>query len=755
MAMNGRSLAMTIPVLLAFLPISGLQSQQRRDVVGRVLAAQDSTPIAGVSIRLSELSIGTTTDESGGFVLLAVPRSRQSVTFQRIGLAPDTVWLQPDQDTMLVYMQTVAVLLPAIEAQAQLQARERFEEIVQPSAVSIDRNTIRKLPALAEADVVKVVQLLPGTIATNDYSVGFNVRGGEPDQNLIQMDGVTIFNPTHLGGLFSTFDADAVESVNFITGAFPAEYGGRLSSVMDVDIRAGRSDRVGVRGQVSLISSKLLIEGPIGGTGISFLVAGRRTYADVLIGLLTSETMPYYFYDAIGKLAASVGSGGVLSVIGYVGKDVVDWPWIEERPGRSGVNLDASFGNRLVGLRFSHPLGRGDVTVDASYTNSAPTFGLEPGIFRADNRVGLLAAKFLYAVSPGATHDVRLGAGYESYEMTYDAGSKSLSAEFYKAGYSPRIWSAFIDDQWRVFPWLFLRPGMRVEAVEGQGVAKWAPRIGIKGFVSRDFAITGSVGRYYQAIHSLRDQNIPWNMIDFWIGADETTPVGRSDHVVLGFECWFGLETSISVEGYHKTFDDIVDYNLNEDTRIQGDETIPMDGKSWGVDVLLRRHLGRVTGWIAYGLAKVNRRSRGQEFPAVHDRRHTLNVVLQSPGPFGSDMSVRFGYGSPLPFTPFVGEWNHRYYYAADHSLSDYDREPIASQTLNSARYPYYGRIDISFWWETRKWGGILRPYVQLVNMLNRKNVFLYTYDYTTAPAKRSAISQLPLLPSVGVEFIF
>jgi hypothetical protein len=154
-------------------------------------------------------------------------------------------------------------------------------------------------------------------------------------------------------------------------------------------------------------------------------------------------------------------------------------------------------------------------------------------------------------------------------------------------------------------------------------------------------------------------------------------------------------------------------------------------------------------------LTKVDRRSRGDEFPAVHDRRHNLNLILQSPGPLGSDMSVRFGYGSPLPFTPFVGEWNHRYYYAADHSLNDFDREPIASPTLNSSRYPYYGRIDISFWWETRKWGGILRPYVQLVNMLNRKNVFLYTYDYTTAPATRSAVSQLPLLPTVGVEFIF
>ena len=659
--MNRQPYAVAILAVLTVLPISGLQSQQTRDVPGRVLTAQDSTPITGVTVRIPELGIGTASDESGGFVLLGISRTRHSVTFQRIGMIPDTVWLEPNQDTLLVYLQSVAVVLPGIEAQAQLQARERFEEVVQPSMVSIDRNTIRTLPGFAEADVVKVVQLLPGTIATNDYSVGFNVRGGEPDQNLIQMDGVTIFNPTHLGGLFSTFDANAVENVNFITGAFPAEYGGRLSSVMDVDIRAGRSDRIGVRGLVSLISSKLLVEGPIGGTGATFLVGGRRTYADVLVGLLTSETMPYYFYDAIGKLAAPDGAGSI-SLTGYVGRDVVDWPWIEDQPGRQGLNLEASFGNRLVGLRFNHPLGRGDVTIDANYTRSAPTFGLEPGLFRADNRVDLLATKFLVALSPGATHDVRVGAGIENYDMSYEAGSESLSAEFYRAFYSPRIWSAFVDDQWRVFPWLFLRPGLRVEAVEGPGVVNWAPRLGVKAFLSRDFAITGSVGRYYQAIHSLRDQNIPWNMIDFWIGADASTPVARSDHLVLGFERWFGLEMSLSIEGYYKTFANIVDYNLDEDPRIQGDETIPMEGEAWGADFLLRKHLGKFTGWIGYSLTKVNRRSRGAEFPAVHDRRHTLNLILQSPGPLGSDMSVRFGYGSGLPFTPFVGEWSHRYY---------------------------------------------------------------------------------------------
>jgi hypothetical protein len=753
--MDWRLVLSIVGSFLVVAPPATLCSQGRRDVRGTVYTAQDSTPVAGVDVSVADLDIRAATDVSGVFVLHQVPTTRVAIAFQRIGLAPDTVWLEPDVDTLLVYLQSVAVVLPALEARAQLDARQRFEQIVQPSVVTVDRNTINRLPSLAEADVVKVVQLLPGTIATNDYSVGFNVRGGEPDQNLTQMDGITVFNPTHLGGLFSTFDANAVESVNFITGAFPAEYGGRLSSVMDVGVRTGRPDRIGFQGLVSLISSKLLLEGPIGGTGMTFLVGGRRTYADLLVGLLSSQTMPYYFYDTVGKLSAPVGSRGDISLTGYWGRDVVDWPWIEDEPGRQGVNLEASWGNRLLGLRFNHPLGSGELRIDGSYAGFSPSFGLEPGIFRADNRVRLLTTVVRVAFSPGATHDIRLGAGYEDYEMTYDAGSESLSAEFYRAVYSPRVWSAFLDDQWRAFSWLLLRPGIRVEAVQGPDVVNLAPRIGFKAFVTSEFAITGSSGRYYQAIHSLRDQNIPWNMIDFWIGADDTTPVARSDHLVFGFEKWFGQELSLSIEGYRKTFHDIVDYNLDEDPRVQGDETIPMEGDAWGVDLLLRKHLGSLTGWVAYGYGRVTRRSGGREFPAVHDRRHMLNVVLQSPGPLGSDMSVRLGYGSPLPFTPFVGEWHHRFYYAADHTLNDYDREPIANPTLNSARYPYYSRVDISFWWETRKWGGILRPYLQLVNMLNRKNVFIYTYDYTTAPATRSAVSQLPLLPSVGVEFVF
>ncbi|MDH5804710.1 MAG: TonB-dependent receptor [Gemmatimonadota bacterium] len=744
-----------LSVVLVFGLTQRVESQETRTVRGQVLTVGDSSALSGVTVRAPGVGVGAMTDESGRFTLRGIPRTRFPITFLRMGIVPDTVWIESDRDEITVYLRSLAVRLEAIHAEASILARERFDEIVQPSVVTIDAGIIGRLPGLMEPDVVKVVQLLPGTVSTNDYSVGFNVRGGEPDQNLIQMDGITVFNPTHLGGLFSTFDANAVQDVEFITGGFPAEYGGRLSSVMDVDIRAGRNDRIGVQGLVSLLSSKLLVEGPVGGTGLTFLVAGRRTYADVLTGLVSDATMPYYFYDTVSKLALPVGNGGLLSFTAYLGRDVIDWPWIEDEPGRNGVTLQASFGNRLAGFRFNHPLGSGNITIDANYTSFSPSFGLEPGFFRIENQVTLWATNFLFALSPNENHDLRFGAGYEDYLMTYDAGGEAFGAEFYTVAYAPKVWSAFVDDQWKPTEWLFLRPGVRVEAVQGPDVVNVAPRVAAKAFFSKDFAVTASAGRYYQTLHSLRDQNIPWNMIDFWIGADQGIPVARSDHLVLGFERWFSREVSLSIEGYYKTFDNIVDYNTEENPDIRGDETIPMAGEAKGIDILLRKHAGAVTGWIAYGIQKTDRRSSGVEFPAIHDRRHTLNIVMQSPGPLGSEMSMRFGYGSPLPYTPFVGEWTHRFYYATTHTLDDYELEPVASPTLNSGRYPHYSRSDISFSWEIDKWGGVLRPYVQLVNAMNRKNVFLYTYNYTTVPATRSAISQLPLLPSIGMEFTF
>jgi hypothetical protein len=747
----------TIILLLSFattMPAIAV-AQGRRDVTGTVRAERDSTPLEGVIV--IERGTGTTvvTDAAGRFLIGDVSRLPTLITFTRIGVAPDSVLLAGDRDELTVYLRLAPISLPAITAEARPTARIRFEREAQPSIVSVDRETIARVPAPFESDVIRTVQLLPGTVALNDYTVGFNVRGGEPDQNLTQLDGTTIFNPSHLGGLFSTFDTDAVEEVDFITGAFPAEYGGRLSSVLDVSVRPGRRDRLGVRGHVSLLASRLLLEGPAGSRA-SWLVSARRTYADVLAGALTSEVFPYHFWDAVGKGSLRLGTGGTLSVTGYAGRDVLDWLWQAAKPGQEEIRLEGTWGNQVLGVRFDQPLGRRDrLTVDGGITGFSARFGLQPRIVEAENIARLLSARARLILVPHRAHEVRVGAGLEDYRMRYDAGSESFGSSFLRMRYAPQVWSAFAEDQWRAASWLFLRPGVRVEAVRGPDVVNIAPRLGVKAFLDRGLALTGSVGRYHQAIHSLRDQNLPWNIFDFWIGADSAIPVGRADHVVVGVEWWFGAAESLTLEAYRKTFTDIIDANLNEDPAVQGDEIVPVSGDAWGIDVLVRRHWGRVTGWIAYSLTKATRRNDRGEYPAVHDRCHTINVVVQAPGPFGSDLAARLGYGSPLPYTAFVVEWDHRTYRAATHSWDNFNREPIASDDLNSTRYPYYGRFDVSLRWEIQKWGGMLRPYVQVANMLNRRNVFLYFYDYTTAPATRSAISQLPLLPSVGLEFAF
>ncbi|MDH3291414.1 MAG: TonB-dependent receptor [Gemmatimonadota bacterium] len=742
-------------VLLAIAAAEAVHAQGVRDITGTVLSFRDSSALPGVLVEIPTLGRAVVTDSSGAFDLRAVPRIRVRLTLNRIGVRPDSVWLEPDQDVLRVFLELAPIALPAITTEGQLQARTRFERQVQPSVVSIDRETITRLPAPFEADVVRVVQMLPGIVALNDYTVGFNVRGGEPDQNLTLLDGVTVFNPSHLGGLFSTFDTDAVENVDFFAGVFPAGYGGRLSSVLDVSVRPGRRDRFGVRGSISLLSSKVLAEGPIGGTGATWLVSGRRTYADVLAGLLSETSLPYYFADALGKVQVPLGERATLSLTGYWGRDVLDWTWTKARPGQDAVRLVADWGNHLFGIRYDQRLGPHRLTVEGGVTGFTAGAGLEPGLFAAENTARLVSGRARMLLAPHPAHEVQVGIGVEDYHLTYGAKSESFGTSFLESAFQPRVWSAFADEQWRVVPGFLVRPGVRVEAVEGPDVVNLAPRLSAKVFVTPALAVTAAVGRYHQALHSLRDQNLPWNVFDLWIGADSAIAVARSDQAVVGLEWWFGDAESVSIEAYRKTFTDIVDANLNEDPAVAGDETIPVSGDAWGFDVLLRRHWGRVTGWIAYSLTKAVRRANGTEYPAVHDRRHTVNVVVQAPGPLGSDLGVRWGYGSPLPFTPFVGEWDHRYYRAATHTFDDFEREPIASPVLNSERYPYYGRLDVTLRWEKRAWGGVLKPYVQIANALNRRNVFLYFYDFDDAPPTRSAISQLPLLPSFGMEFEF
>ena len=730
---------------------------QTRDVVGTVRAADDDSALDGVSVRVAGFSTTGVTDANGFFALAGLPAGDYSLVFSRLGLKTDTLSVPLGTDSVEVFLETSAVELAGIvvETSAAARARARFEQSAQASAVTIDARDILRTPTLLEADVIRMIQLLPGTVAINDYTVGYNARGGEVDQNLIQLDGVTIFNPSHLGGLFSTFDAQAIGDTEYLTGGFPSHYSGRLSSVLDVRTRPGRT-QFGVMGQISLLSSKVLVEGSLPFGNSTFLVAGRRTYADQIIKWFTSNDLPYYFSDGVARLAFELPAGGTLTATGYIGRDVLDWEFEQSDPNIEPVSLRVDWGNRLLGINYDDRIFGKPLELGASVTEFSTTVGLFPDFARVHNDARLRTAKAALSLSPGRSHDVRVGGGVEDYRMRYDAGSEALSSSFLDLRYRPRVWSAFIDDQWRPADWLMIRPGVRMEAVGGGAdVVTYSPRVAMKAFVTEDFALTGSAGRYYQPIHSLRDHSSPWSFVDFWIGADSFTPVGRSDHLVLGFERWFAPDLSVTVEGYHKTFDNILNYNVADDLAVQGDEFVTMTGDAYGLDVLLRKYAGDWNGWVSYSFGKFMRQDPTQEFPPAHDRRHFLNLVVNGSGPLESQMSVRWGYGSPLPYTQIVGEWEHRTYRIAANGFRDFETEPIADLQLNERRYPHYSRLDVSFRWEKKWWGAAARPFLQFVNLYNRDNVFFYNFDFTETPGVRRTITQLPFLPSLGVEFEF
>ena len=745
--------------LLAGLTAARLSAQQERSLRGEVLAQADSSPIEGAVVTTLGSPTAVFTDPVGRFTL-RVPVGPARILVRGVGIVPDTVLVPADVDTVRVYARKLAIELPPVGVEGRTPERSRFDSVAQTSTLTLSARDLMNAPGLIEADVMRVIQLLPGTVARNDYSIGYNVRGGESDQNLVRLDGMTILNPSHLGGLFSTFDVNAIDHADFLTGGFPAEYSGRLSSVLDVAIRAGNHERVHGSAAVSMLAGKVLFEAPVG--PVSMLFGARRTYADLMVKAFTGEELPYAFTDLIGKLDYPYGAAGDVAITGYWGGDALRLNLISDSTGRPPVDLGFAWGNRLLGITWRHPAGSVLFEQRLSYTGFTSRLELTPDLVSYGNPATLWAASSTVSFA-SRHHGVKLGGSFEGYDLRYTIANPAIPNElgvpgnpspaFFNTRYRPAVWAAFADDQWRPSHALLLRGGVRVEYVGGADVTTIAPRVAFKVFLSPNEALIGSLGSYYQVIQSLADRELPISIYEFWVGANGRIPVAHSDHVVAGFERWLGAghTTALTVEGYYKTFDNLIRPLPGLALRDTSDVFQAVDGNAWGLEVLLRRYVGRVRGWLAYSFVRALRWSGGETYPPAHDRTHSLNVVVQAPGPMGADVGLRFGIGSPLPYTALVGAWNHEEYSPTAGAFSGGNSEPLPGP-LNGARYPTYARLDAGFRWHAHRWGIDWQPYLDVVNLTNRRNVFAYFFNNDNTPPTRTAFYQLPFFAALGLE---
>jgi hypothetical protein len=755
------------------------QVATRGAIEGTVSDSATGLPRQSVSVILDGTGRGALTDSLGQFTIAELAPGTYTLRTRLLSTRPiemSVVVRAGATTTLALRIASTPVTLGAVRARARSPERERFELGASVGSISLTPSAVTYAPSIGEPDVLRTVQLLPGVNARNDFSSGYNVRGGESDQNLILMDGYPIYNPFHLGGLFSTFLDETVGSIDLLTGGFGAAYGGRLSSILDVT--SADAERTGIHGtmSVSVISSSLSLENASADGRSSWTISGRRTYADKLVAALSDRSFPYHFSDGQFHGVRALNAGDLkLEVTGYAGADLLNGDFLalsdSASAGGGGGTFVFGWRNQLIGATLSNLwrdharlplLGDADsvgVEQKVSFTRFGTGLDLASGALSLTNSVHELRIAGNVHWNRGA-HERRLGYEGSGYAIHYNAGSTVSQDALFELEQHPSANAVFYQERWKPSKRLIAEVGARLEHITGRNWTGLSPRAAVKYFITPDLAISVAGGQYAQWLHSLNREDIPVRIFDFWVASDAYTEVSRAKHFVLGLEHWTSSLRFARVEGWVKQYDHLLEQNTADDPGIRGDEFHDGRGLSYGFDLLLRQlDIGPVSGWLAYTYGVASReRDTGYGWPG-HDRRHNLNIVGTIRRGEKYIFSARMGVASGTPYTDIIGQIVRRNYNPRTHLWNgdrsgDGEVEPIGG-VRNGSRYPLTQRLDLSVS-RNGQWRGMqVTPYFSIVNAYNAKNVFLYTFDYTSNPPTRSSESQFPFLPSLGMSVKF
>jgi len=773
-----------------FSVISPLAAQQAVPgaIAGRITDGEGA-PVADVTVTLVGPAVepassrSTLTDAAGAYRFSNLAPGVYRVTVRRLGFAEtvDSVTVTPGQ--LLAFdlrLSAEAVRLEGLLVEtAAERERARFDTQAGVTARVVEASTLRLLPGLAEPDVLRAVSLLPGVITTSDFSSSYNVRGGSADQNLITIDGFTVYNPFHLGGLFSVFNADAVERAELLSGGFGAEYGGRVSSVLNIESRSDVPEELSMDGGISMLASRLLVRAPmpgrlagaLGGERGSWFLSARRSYFDQVMRPVAD--FPYHLTDVQAYAALGTGGGGRVAVTAYWGNDVLDLSQLDLTEAADALRIRWGWGNRVAGVTWVQPLP-GDWRLDTrvGWSGFAENLAFTDfGDVRFSSEIGQFLGRADLRRDFSTNLSVTTGVGAErtSHLNLAHAGGTT----FFASDGVGVLGSVHAGLQWAPGGWL-IEPGVRAELwrVEETERNIVSPRLAVKRFLGadRNVAVKLAVGRYAQFVHSLRDQDLPVSN-DTWILANDWIPAVVSDQLQGGVEAWFADGWSASVEAYLRDFDGVIEFNVAEDPNDPADDLLAGTGRSRGLDLMLRRSAGTLTGWAALSLLRAERTfpdpvaASWEEmpttvtYPPIFDRRVNFDLTVQYRARGGMEVGARWNFGSGLPYTRPVAQ--HFAFVHDPHTglldRRENDEAPLTAVVgpRNVERYPSYHRLDLTVRRPFVRGWGTYTPYLQVLNAYNRRNVLFYFFDYESSPPVRSGFSMFPLLPAIGVEVSF
>jgi hypothetical protein len=773
------SRALTICGALLLALSAASLSAQSATVMG-VVINEDGEPLAAAFVQVEQTGRAVeraVTDSAGRFRIAGLAAGAYQLHTRALGYRADRRSLRLTSGQLLwveIGMRPTPFELAELNIEAD-RARQRFEEQAGSTVRELDARMLRLIPGLAEADVMRAVEVLPGVISTSDFSASFNVRGGGADQNLILLDGFPIYNPFHLAGLFGVFNADMVARAALLAGGFPPRYGGRVASVLSVESDPGQG-AFDLAGGVSVLATRVaagvaLPEPALSAVGLSrgrVRVAARRSYFDRLLAPFFE--FPYHLLDLQLYGEAWTEGGARFHLTGYTGEDVLDLTRAD--PARFPLRLRWDWGNDVAGVGASVPVGGGRVLqARLSHTRFGTALAF-PDFSDARFASGIeesIAALEL-TLPLGAW---RAGGGIDARRLSYANIVETGGTVFRASGDRATHGAAHVQLSTSRGPWL-VEGGMRLDGwwPDGaQGSVHAAPRVALKRFVAEgDAAWKLALGRYTQFAHSIRDEELPFG-VDLWVLAGERAPVVRSHQVQVGYERFLGSRWRLEAESYLRSFDGVIANNFADDPNDPLDDLIAGTGLSHGGDVLIERRSGSgLNGWLTVSLLRATRTFpdvvSGEEpaplvtYSPIFDRRVDVELVLRAPLPGGAHAGARWNFGSGLPYTRPLGTFAFHEYQPASgrYGRSVIGEEPQYAVLLgerNAARYPPYHRLDAGVRREFRPGRWRVEPYLEVLNVYNRRNVLFYFYHYDRDPPVRSGVSMFPVLPTLGVEVRF
>jgi len=734
-------------------------------------------PAMGASIIVKNSDFYAVSDFNGLFIIPNIPFGNSVLEVSYIGYEKQTIQVDvtaKNSKLIKVFLKRTSTQLADVQINIERQERKNDVSI---SVVQLTSKTINKLPSIGgEPDVAQFLQILPGVVFTGDQGGQLYIRGGAPIHNKVLLDGMTIYNPFHSIGFFSVFDTDLIKKADVYTGGFGAEYGGRISSIMDIQTRDGNKKKISSKLSTNTFSSKLLLEGPISkykenGMSSSFIFSGKTSYLDKTSKLFysyidsTGVGLPYTFSDFYGKLSFSSSNGSKTNIYGFGFNDNVHYRDLTEIGW-----LTYGFGTNILLVPFSAKML---IEGKMSYSKYA-VFQEDVGEPRNTSSIGgyNIGLNFSYFISQ--KHKLKYGAEVVGHttllEFRNAIGTLIENPDNYD------VFGAYIDYKFNNTR-LILNPGLRIQSYTSLGETSIEPRFGLKYNITEKFRMKTSFGMFSQNLLSTSSERNVVNLFSGFLSSPSSLPeyfkdnavnsyLQKATHYIVGFEYDFNDNLDINIEGYIKDFSQLIAENKNQifqDNLEYQDEPdylkkefIVERGLASGLDILLKYTDSRINIWSVYSFGIVERTDEIQTYYPHYDRRHNFNFLCSYL--FGKnkdfEFSLRWNYGSGFPFTQtqaYYEEINLDNGLNTNFNSANGDLGILYSD-LGSGRLPNYHRLDLSLKKThilIQKYGTTLEWSIGVTNIYNRNNIFYYN----RVSAQR--VNQLPILPSIGLKVNF